>query len=299
MSKSNRIVTTEVIYPDAGSLAARLERLPHLSEAERAAVGEFCRRVLAALPDAVQDIVLYGSKARGDAHPESDVDLLVVLRRDDRAARELVREIAIDILHEREVHVSVIVSSAAELHHQAEIGMPFVRNVAADGLPLVGKVVTVGKGKPRVVAEKILEEARKRLTDARVLFARGSWKGTISKAYYVMVPAADAVLAMKRITPRSHVGTGALFRHHFVRTGLVGVKYSRWLGQALDHRIDADYNYEKEFGEADARLALERAEEFLAMAERLVAELAAEEAAEATDNAAAVEDDKLDGDEVA
>ncbi len=42
----------------------------------------FQNRALALFPDAISRIVLYGSYARGQATPESDLDVLVVLRRD-------------------------------------------------------------------------------------------------------------------------------------------------------------------------------------------------------------------------
>jgi len=48
----------------------------NLSEAERRAVEEVARRLKAELP--VTRVILFGSKARGDAHPDSDIDLLVL-----------------------------------------------------------------------------------------------------------------------------------------------------------------------------------------------------------------------------
>ena len=51
-----------------------------LTEAERAAVERFVERVQGSLGPDLDAIWLYGSKARGDATEESDVDLLVLAR---------------------------------------------------------------------------------------------------------------------------------------------------------------------------------------------------------------------------
>lgn len=43
-------------------------------------------------PGLVEEIILFGSKARGDAHEDSDIDLLVIIREGDR---RLKREMAV------------------------------------------------------------------------------------------------------------------------------------------------------------------------------------------------------------
>jgi len=44
------------------------------------------------LADAVVSITLYGSQAQGEAEAESDIDLLIVVRRDSPAVREALAE---------------------------------------------------------------------------------------------------------------------------------------------------------------------------------------------------------------
>jgi len=57
-------------------------------------VAEECRRVLG---ENVAEVRLFGSRARGTAHPDSDLDLLVLTRRDDLAVREAVHEAAVSV----------------------------------------------------------------------------------------------------------------------------------------------------------------------------------------------------------
>lgn len=47
-------------------------------------LANFQNRALSLFPDAISRIVLYGSYARGEANPESDVDVLVVFRKDSQ-----------------------------------------------------------------------------------------------------------------------------------------------------------------------------------------------------------------------
>ncbi|MBM3181114.1 MAG: hypothetical protein FJZ86_12265 [Chloroflexi bacterium] len=54
----------------------------HLPRTVKTTLANFQNRALGLFPDAISRIVLYGSYARGQATPESDLDVLVVLRKD-------------------------------------------------------------------------------------------------------------------------------------------------------------------------------------------------------------------------
>jgi predicted nucleotidyltransferase len=54
-----------------------------LTDEERQAVEAFVTELHQQYPDRVQDVILFGSKARGDSHPDSDIDILVLVDDDD------------------------------------------------------------------------------------------------------------------------------------------------------------------------------------------------------------------------
>ena len=70
-----------------------------LTESERRVVERFASRLDGALGSDLRALWLYGSRARGTAHPESDVDLLVIAEggrdRYGRIAGDLSEEAAI------------------------------------------------------------------------------------------------------------------------------------------------------------------------------------------------------------
>ena len=61
--------------------------MPALEARRQAAVADFVRRVRAALGQQAVDIRLFGSVARGDAQPDSDIDVLIVVQAEDDRPR--------------------------------------------------------------------------------------------------------------------------------------------------------------------------------------------------------------------
>ncbi len=73
------------------------EALGRLPAHHRWAVEEFRDRVRALLGDRLRDLRLFGSQVRGEAHAESDVDLLVLVDGFDEETRRSVIELALAI----------------------------------------------------------------------------------------------------------------------------------------------------------------------------------------------------------
>ncbi len=81
--------------------------------------------------------ILYGSEARGDARPDSDIDLLVLID-GDRVTTETERNIT-KILYKIELDSDVVISSTILTHSQWEnrpYKSPFMQNVEREGVTL-------------------------------------------------------------------------------------------------------------------------------------------------------------------
>lgn len=95
-----------------------------------------------ALLDRVADgmclIILYGSEARGEAQPDSDVDLMVVLQRDDRRLKTAVDDAVYDVMWRRDFDrlISVYALPRDQFEAQRSRGFSFIQSVERDGVVL-------------------------------------------------------------------------------------------------------------------------------------------------------------------
>jgi predicted nucleotidyltransferase len=97
---------------------------------------EAARRLRAAYGDRLQDVVLFGSWVRGQAHEESDIDLLVVL--DEVADRASERDRIVDALFDVEADSKrAIEAFPVALADARERTRPFVKAALDEGVGLI------------------------------------------------------------------------------------------------------------------------------------------------------------------
>lgn len=237
------------------------------------AVEEFKERLLAELPGQVKDIILFGSRARGDAHPGSDIDLLVVVDRRAPEVDDVISEITADTLLEQRIDISALDFTSDQIAELAAIGTPFIRNVADEGIVLKGGPVVLGRGDPVKVARGFLESAHTRLQAARLMQREGLFGEVMSLVFYAFLDAADAALAARSIRTKSHAGTIDLFSLHFIKPGLVKARYSRWFKRARKFRLEANYERKRDFTAEQVNEAIDQATEFVGVIESLLPSL--------------------------
>ncbi len=113
-----------------------MDSVPCLTPRDAAAVKDYITRIRKSFPHRILAVALFGSKARGDADAESDIDLLVLVDVEDRALRSALWRIASRVSLKHNVVISVLVFDRAHWAEMRHIRMPLYRAVVADGVPL-------------------------------------------------------------------------------------------------------------------------------------------------------------------
>ncbi|MGD2206098.1 MAG: nucleotidyltransferase domain-containing protein [Anaerolineae bacterium] len=110
--------------------------LPSLSPREREALDAFVQRLYSQHKEHVRSLVLFGSKARGDAGPDSDVDLLARLTNDDPYLRSTVRRLAARVSLEYDLLLSVQAVSWSRWDELSHYRFPLYRALESEGVEL-------------------------------------------------------------------------------------------------------------------------------------------------------------------
>lgn len=111
--------------------------LEHLAPTERRALVEFVQLLRERFNGLVQSALLFGSKARGENGPESDLDVLVVVDSDDWRLHKQIRYLAADICLEYDLNLSPRVWSVTHQREVEELQTLLYQNIHRDGISLL------------------------------------------------------------------------------------------------------------------------------------------------------------------
>jgi uncharacterized protein len=110
-----------------------------LSANEQAGLAAFVDRLRSHYGSRLVQVVLFGSKARGDADAESDLDLLILLETrglSHRANWNAIADLAWDVELEYGLALSFILKAPADYAIMQRDGLLLARNIEQDGIVL-------------------------------------------------------------------------------------------------------------------------------------------------------------------
>jgi len=99
------------------------------------------------LGDAVTDVILFGSVARGNVTLDSDIDLLVLIRHENASmVRRRLHEMVYPISLASSTPVTSIVMNREEFIGWMKDGLSFAREIEKEGIQLYGDVLSLVRG---------------------------------------------------------------------------------------------------------------------------------------------------------
>ena len=138
-------------------------------------------------------IILFGSRAAGEADESSDIDLVIVK---ETEKRPLDRHIEVEtLLADRAVPIDIIVYTPDEIRHLYSIGSPFVEEIVEKGRLLYMRKATTAW----------IREAEEELESANVLYEHGRYKSACYHSQQSVEKGLRAIIIEKGRRPeRSH-----------------------------------------------------------------------------------------------
>jgi predicted nucleotidyltransferase len=111
--------------------------LPQLQSMENQALAELKQRLLEQFSGVIQSILLYGSKARGDSTPDSDVDVLIVVDSDDWRLHKQICYVVADVGLQYDLNLSPRIWSISHLCEMQAMNASLYQNICRDGINLL------------------------------------------------------------------------------------------------------------------------------------------------------------------
>ena len=105
-----------------------------LSAQEERIVQTFATRVREQFPEEVRDVRLFGSKARGDHHVGSDIDVLVIAGSDDWRLHDKIRQVGYALDENVDYRLSIQVISEKRFEYARNRHFQFATSVLEEGI---------------------------------------------------------------------------------------------------------------------------------------------------------------------
>ena len=108
-----------------------------LTQEERIWLAAYQKALKARFADLIKALIIFGSKARGSSHEDSDLDVLIVIHEGDWETKKSVAESGYMLAIGTDVVPSLIVLTADEWKYHQDYEAPFWQTVTRDGTPVL------------------------------------------------------------------------------------------------------------------------------------------------------------------
>ena len=108
-----------------------------LTKAEKAWIESYRKALNEKYPDSVHEMLIYGSKARGQAHADSDLDVLLIVKDDAAGRKSDLRWIGYLLAAKTDVLPSILAYTEEEWESRRRSGSTFRKAVERDGVRVV------------------------------------------------------------------------------------------------------------------------------------------------------------------
>jgi uncharacterized protein (UPF0332 family)/predicted nucleotidyltransferase len=213
----------------------------------------FVREIREQLGDRLKQIILFGSRARGDYASDSDYDCLVVFDEVSPEVKDSIDEIAGELLYRYDTVFSIFPILEKKYHQQTYD--PLLMNVRREGI-----VLWMSEKSYREQIRLMIQKAARSLTAAQQLLDKGHYDFASSRAYYAAFYAMQAVILTKNLSLSKHTGVISAFNQHFVKTGVFPTEFGKAINQLFRERQTGDYEFDLSLTEDEAKEDIQLAE---------------------------------------
>lgn len=209
-------------------------------------------------------LILYGSWAKGTAHEDSDIDLLVILNSVDDKTRRLLYEIERDVAEDRNI---TLVPASVEAFQRENL--PLYTAVKKEGKIIMGEIdITINPEPPRIKYAEYFEKSKefetKKVKMAEDILKQYHSYGSADLCFVASKHAIQMALAMKGIGYSSKVAVlQPLAKENLSED--VADKFKI----LFELYIMSEYEIES-LSQEEARLAIEYAKEILSVCYRQI-----------------------------
>ena len=110
--------------------------ISHLTAPEHQAIEAFVTRLRRHFPERILQTILFGSKARGDSQPWSDIDILIIVNEEDWPLRQEINTLAARVSLEYDVLLGPRVIGQERWERMKRHRFGLYQNIVAEGIPL-------------------------------------------------------------------------------------------------------------------------------------------------------------------